>query len=105
MKEQLSIGYATRVKTILAVGFIRLCFILALQIQMLNHVDPDGSFSVSLLFAVLLVDGGGMITALTFLLQNPVLSEILHRLTSTVCKEDGLEGCYLPSSSFLIWWV
>ena len=67
-------------KLILAVGFIRLCFVLALQIQMLFHVDPDGSFNVEMLFAVLLVDGGGMITATTFLMHNPILGSLMNRM-------------------------
>eukprot|EP00656_Telonema_subtile_P013295 TRINITY_DN1674_c0_g1_i1.p1 TRINITY_DN1674_c0_g1~~TRINITY_DN1674_c0_g1_i1.p1 ORF type:complete len:823 (-),score=162.78 TRINITY_DN1674_c0_g1_i1:1039-3507(-) len=71
--------YSKRVKILLGIAFLRLCFLLTLQLQMLLKASPDGSFNAILLFAIVLVDGGGLVTCLTFSVGNPAASEIMER--------------------------
>lgn len=62
-----------------------------LQFQMLSHVDPDGSFNVQMLFAVLLVDGGGAFTALAFLINNPLVKSTLKAMRLFCSKQTELQ--------------
>merc|ERR1711959_691525 len=91
--------YRARVKTVLAIGFVRLCVLLTLQIQMVSHVSADGSFNVQMLFAVLLVDGGGAITAVIFLHNNPIVAAIVRRI-QMCCNTFQLQG---PRTASLFW--
>jgi len=72
LDELIQVSYSGRVKAVLAIGFLRLCYLLVLQYQMSLRVSPDGSFKVQMMFAVLLVDGGGGFTALVFLWRSPL---------------------------------
>jgi len=97
LDNHIRITYSTRIKVVLAIGFLRLCFLLTLQLQMLSHVSPDGSFNVQMLFAVLLVDGGGAITALTFLWANPVCGEIVEEIVGFCARQlSGLSTSETP---------
>ena len=97
LQNHIRITYSTRIKVVLAIGFLRLCFLLTLQLQMLSHVSPDGSFNVQMLFAVVLVDGGGAITALTFLWANPVCGEIVEEIVGFCARQlSGLSTSETP---------
>jgi len=95
LDDLIQVSYSQRVKAVLAIGFVRLCFILALQFQMLSRVSPDGSFQVQMMFAVFLVDGGGAITALVFLWRSPLLNEMIAWY-STFFSKVKVEGQEVP---------